>query len=69
LRRYEVALIYLKQSDYDLDEAVEAYKEDERWEQEHPLNAKSNGKGKGKAPQSVGRRRLGFGGGFSGQLS
>ena len=35
--RYDLALIYLKHADYDLDKAVEAYKSDQRWEEEHPL--------------------------------
>ncbi|KAL1302707.1 hypothetical protein AAFC00_003067 [Neodothiora populina] len=35
---YDVALLYLEQADYDLEAAVEAYKEDERWEKEHPLD-------------------------------
>ncbi|KAJ9638290.1 hypothetical protein H2199_006977 [Coniosporium tulheliwenetii] len=64
---YDIALMYLKQSDYDLESAIEAYKEDERWEKEHPLQAAK--KGKSSAPQSSGRRRWGFGGGLTGQLS
>jgi len=54
--RYDVALLYLKQVDYDLEAAIEAYKDDERWEKEHPMEA--NIKGKGKTRQSVGRRRF-----------
>ncbi|PBP24359.1 thiamine biosynthetic bifunctional enzyme [Diplocarpon rosae] len=52
---YDVALTYLKQVDYDLDAAVEAYKEDERWEKEHPLEASVTGKGR---RHDVGRRRF-----------
>lgn len=63
--RYDVAELYLKQADYDLDLAIEAYKADERWEKEHPLAA---AKGKGKAGESS-RRRRNFGGGLTGQLS
>lgn len=37
--------------------AVEAYQEDERWEKEHPLEAKEKAK-KGKSAKSVGMRRF-----------
>ncbi|MCJ1483264.1 hypothetical protein MMC06_003431 [Schaereria dolodes] len=47
--RYDIALLYLKQADYNLDLAIEAYREDERWEREHPLEASSV---KGKAKQN-----------------
>ncbi|KAG0652146.1 hypothetical protein D0Z07_1307 [Hyphodiscus hymeniophilus] len=57
---YDVALLYLKQVDYDLGAAIEAYKDDERWEKEHPIEANVKGKGK---RQDVGRRR------FTGQRS
>ena len=39
---YDVALLYLEQSNYDLEDAAEAYLEDERWESEHPA-AKAKG--------------------------
>jgi hypothetical protein len=58
--RYDVAVLYLKQSEYNLGEAIEAFKADERWEKENPLDKK--GKGKSKST----RQRLG--GGLSGQL-
>lgn len=58
--RYDVALLYLKQVDYDLDVAIDAYKEDERWEKEHPLEAHVKGKG---TKHDVGKRR------FTGQRS
>ncbi|KAF2735641.1 hypothetical protein EJ04DRAFT_190419 [Polyplosphaeria fusca] len=67
---YDVALLYLQQADYNLDRAIEAYKADERWEKEHPLDAAK--KGKSNANQTSGRRRWGFGGsgaGLTGQLS
>ncbi|THW30470.1 hypothetical protein D6D23_00158 [Aureobasidium pullulans] len=51
---YDVAQLYLEQNDYDLDGAVEAYKDDEKWEKEHPLQ--NNGKGKMTA-RTVGKRR------------
>ncbi|TKA60812.1 hypothetical protein B0A49_09519 [Cryomyces minteri] len=51
---YDVALLYLQQAEYNLDEAIEAFKEDEKWEKEHPLV----GLGKGKKAQEVGRRRF-----------
>lgn len=58
---YDVALLYLEQVDYDLKAACEAYRDDERWEQEHPMEA--NIKGKGKTRQDIGKRR------FTGQRS
>lgn len=57
---YDVALLYLKQTEYDLNTAIEAYKDDEKWEKEHPLEGNVNGKGK---KYDVGRRR------FTGQRS
>jgi hypothetical protein len=54
--RYDVALLYLQQADWDLDVAIQAYKDDERWEKEHPLEAQAKVK-KGKSPKTVGMRR------------
>lgn len=59
--RYDVALLYLEEAEYDLEQAIEAYRDDERWEKEHPIEASV--KGKGKSKQEVGRRR------FTGQRS
>ncbi|MCJ1335768.1 hypothetical protein MMC09_001042 [Bachmanniomyces sp. S44760] len=56
---YNVAVLYLEQNGYLLDKAVKAFREDERWEREHPLEGKGKEKGK--------RRRLG-GIGITGQL-
>lgn len=64
--RYDIALLYLEQTNYNLDEAVEAYQADERWEKEHPMRSNS---AKRKPKQSFGRERFGIGGGISGQLS
>lgn len=61
---YDIALLYLKQADYDLDAAIEAYKDDERWEKEHPLEANSKGKNKAR----IGRSRWSAGGSLTGQL-
>lgn len=55
--RYDVALLYLQQVDWDLDAAVDAYREDERWEREHPLAAMEKVK-KGKSAKSAGMRRF-----------
>jgi hypothetical protein len=41
--------LYLNLVGYDLEAAIEAYKDDERWEK---------AQGKGKTRQSVGRRRF-----------
>jgi hypothetical protein len=51
-----VALLYLKEVDYDLEAAIEAFKDDERWEKEHPIE--SDVEGKGKTRNNVGRRRF-----------
>ncbi|KAF2396342.1 hypothetical protein EJ06DRAFT_534069 [Trichodelitschia bisporula] len=61
---YDIALLYLKQADYDLEIAVEAFKSDEAWEKEHPLQSS----GKQRARESNGRRRSRLGGGLIGQL-
>ena len=37
---YDVAKLYLKGSEYDLEAAVEAFKADEQWEKEHPMKGK-----------------------------
>jgi len=58
LGSYDVALVYLDQADYNLEIAIEAFKEDERWEKEHPMEANVKGKGKGKKQTGIGRRRL-----------
>ena len=59
--RYDVALLYLQQAEWELETAIEAYREDERWEKEHPLEAKAKAK-KGKrpadTPKTVGMRRF-----------
>lgn len=62
--RYDVALLYLQQSHYNLNLAVEAYLEDEKWEKENPMEGSSKGKTKPKP----GRRKAGVRTGFSGQL-
>lgn len=51
-----MALLYLEQANYDLDIAVGVYRDDERWEKEHPLEASV--KGKGKTRHDVGKRRF-----------
>lgn len=52
---YNVAELYLKNANEDLEGAVRSWEEDERWERENPMR-----KGKGKGG--------GFGGGLTGQL-
>jgi hypothetical protein len=63
-----VALLYLQQADYNLEMAIEAYKADEQWEKEHPMQAIK--KGKAKATQDGGKRRWfgGSAGGLAGQI-
>jgi len=62
--RYDVALLYLDQTDYDLDTAIENYKEDEQWEKDHPMEF-----AKGKAKDRSRKRTLGTANGLIGQLS
>ncbi|KAF2749786.1 hypothetical protein M011DRAFT_465452 [Sporormia fimetaria CBS 119925] len=67
---YDVALLYLQQSNYDLERAIDIFQADEKWEKEHPLEAAK--KGKAKAAQAPPKRRWlfgGSGGGLTGQLS
>ncbi|MCJ1379536.1 hypothetical protein MMC17_002637, partial [Xylographa soralifera] len=61
---YDIALLYLQQADYDLEAAIAAYKADEKWEKEHPMNSNV----KGKQAQGPNRRRIG-GFGISAQLN
>ncbi|KAI9890282.1 MAG: hypothetical protein M1814_004317 [Vezdaea aestivalis] len=39
---YDVALIYLDQCKYDLDQAIDKYLADEKWERENPLKGSSS---------------------------
>lgn len=55
--KYEEAELYLKQSDENVDKALEQWREDEKWEKENPYNAKSKAK-----------VRMKSGGGLSSQL-
>ncbi|ORY63422.1 uncharacterized protein BCR38DRAFT_345664 [Pseudomassariella vexata] len=52
---YDVAVLYLEQSGYDLDEAIEAYVADEEWEKNHPV--KGLGRGKEVERAAAGKRR------------
>ena len=61
--RYDVALLYLEQANYDLELAIEVYKDDDQWERENPMQGKGKGKASGRTRQDVGRRR------FTGQKS
>jgi hypothetical protein len=54
---YDVAKLYLEQCEYDLEKAVEMWREEERWEREHPMKVEGKGKGKHDV-QAVGRRRF-----------
>lgn len=56
---YDVAQLYLKGSSYDLNAAIEAFKADEQWEKEHPMQGKDKQK-------DATRRR--FGSSLVGQL-
>ncbi|SMR46153.1 unnamed protein product [Zymoseptoria tritici ST99CH_1E4] len=54
---YDVATLYLQQSEWNLEAAIDAYREDERWEKEHPLEVKSRMKN-GKKAADTGMRRF-----------
>lgn len=56
---YDIATIYLKGSDYNLDLAIEAFRVDEEWEKDHPM--KENGKAR--------QRPRRFGGSMAAQLT
>lgn len=43
---YDVAVLYLEQSHYDLETAVANYVADEEWERQHPVRAAGRGKGR-----------------------
>lgn len=48
---YDVALLYLEQSGYDLDGATQSYFDDEAWERQHAReNQKAKGKQKNRGP-------------------
>ncbi|PNS17286.1 hypothetical protein CAC42_6969 [Sphaceloma murrayae] len=53
--RYDVAVMYLEQNEYDIDAAVQAFQDDEQWEKDHPMQEKGK---KTKTPKSVGMRRF-----------
>jgi hypothetical protein len=38
--------VYLEQTGYDLEAAIQAYKDDERWEKEHPFEGPLSMEGK-----------------------
>ena len=63
---YDVAGVYLKGSDWELETAVEAYRGDERWEKENPIISSMRGGGGGKEKKKVGRRSGSMG--LTGQL-
>lgn len=56
---YDVAELYLKQADHDLERALESFRADERWEKENPFEKN----GKTKANPQTSRRRTGAAGG------
>jgi hypothetical protein len=63
---YDVAELYLKNAQYDLDLAIGVYQDDERWEKENPMNGQ---KGKSKIRNSPRRKMFGLASGLTGQLS
>ena len=63
--RYDIALLYLQQSDYNLGLAVEAYLADEKWEKKNPMGGASKGSKTGRKP---GKRKIGMQGGITGHF-
>lgn len=61
---YDVALFYLKQSNYDLDAAVECYLGDEAWEKDNPATTSSRPSKK----QNASRWKRGIMTGLTGQI-
>lgn len=47
----------MEQAEWDLEAAIEAYREEEEWEKEHPLEAQQRAK-KGKSAKVTGMRRF-----------
>lgn len=45
---YDVAGLYLKGADWNLEIAVESYRSDDKWEKEHPMKNSESSKGKAK---------------------
>ena len=60
-------MLYLAQADYDLDRAIQKYRDDDRWEKEHPLQVHRSRMGKTVAGRKTTRPMTG--GGLVGQLS
>lgn len=55
---YDIAVLYLEQTDYDLDAATVAYLADEEWEANHPVEGKARGKAvAGRGAGGLGRSR------------
>lgn len=68
---YQVAELYLKGADQDLEVAVDAFRADEEWERQNPLQGKGKGKGKRGVPEQMARNRRtsgAAGGSLVGQL-
>ena len=51
---YDVALLYLEQSVYDLGASVEAYRDDVAWEESHPMQRLAGGGLAKKSPRNRG---------------
>lgn len=61
---YNVALFYLKQSNYDIDAAVESYLADEEWEKANPMASSS----KRPKQQNTSKMKRGIATSLSGQI-
>ena len=52
---YKVAVLYLEEATWDLEKAINKWKGDERWEEEHPLRAESAGSSR-RGKRTIGER-------------
>lgn len=64
LGSYDIALFYLKQSNYDLEAAVVSYWADEEWEKKNPVASSS----KGPKKQITSKRKRVITTGLTGQI-
>lgn len=67
---YDVAELYVKQAKGDVDMALEAWQEDEKWERENPFEKGKMGRRKNirGGGSTSSRKNTSYGGGLTGQL-
>ena len=65
---YDVAGLYLKGAEWDVELGVERFRADEEWERRNPMGANVKGKGKGKGEVAMRENRWGGNGAGTGGL-